>query len=151
MAGRGDVSRRSRETDSNPKGCRVRPHKIYLTNLPERKRGDMTSTTERLEIPALPDSAILMVEVGSTAHGTGIPGGEDHDQLAVVVESPEQLMGLDEKGFRTVMQRTQPEGSRSGPGDIDRTLHSLRRFIRCLLYTSPSPRDRTRSRMPSSA
>ena len=24
-------------------------------------------------------------------------------------------------------------------------------FIRCLLYTSPSPRDRTRSRMPSSA
>ena len=25
------------------------------------------------------------------------------------------------------------------------------RFIVCLLYTSPSPRDRTRSRMPSSA
>ena len=26
-----------------------------------------------------------------------------------------------------------------------------RRFYTCLLYTSPSPRDRTRSRMPSSA
>ena len=25
------------------------------------------------------------------------------------------------------------------------------RFLNCLLYTSPSPRDRTRSRMPSSA
>ena len=25
------------------------------------------------------------------------------------------------------------------------------RYITCLLYTSPSPRDRTRSRMPSSA
>ena len=25
------------------------------------------------------------------------------------------------------------------------------RFMGCLLYTSPSPRDRTRSRMPSSA
>ena len=25
------------------------------------------------------------------------------------------------------------------------------RLISCLLYTSPSPRDRTRSRMPSSA
>ncbi|WDT36782.1 hypothetical protein PVA38_11070 [Streptococcus pneumoniae D39] len=24
-------------------------------------------------------------------------------------------------------------------------------YINCLLYTSPSPRDRTRSRMPSSA
>ena len=27
----------------------------------------------------------------------------------------------------------------------------LRGLCRCLLYTSPSPRDRTRSRMPSSA
>ena len=26
-----------------------------------------------------------------------------------------------------------------------------RQFLSCLLYTSPSPRDRTRSRMPSSA
>ena len=26
-----------------------------------------------------------------------------------------------------------------------------KRFNSCLLYTSPSPRDRTRSRMPSSA
>ena len=33
-----------------------------------------------------------------------------------------------------------------GAGDKDRTAS-----IRCLLYTSPSPRDRTRSRMPSSA
>ena len=28
---------------------------------------------------------------------------------------------------------------------------ALNAFLRCLLYTSPSPRDRTRSRMPSSA
>ena len=27
----------------------------------------------------------------------------------------------------------------------------LDRYVICLLYTSPSPRDRTRSRMPSSA
>ena len=27
----------------------------------------------------------------------------------------------------------------------------VEKFINCLLYTSPSPRDRTRSRMPSSA
>ena len=36
--------------------------------------------------------------------------------------------------------------------DVD--LHSHREFeesMTCLLYTSPSPRDRTRSRMPSSA
>ena len=29
--------------------------------------------------------------------------------------------------------------------------HRLGNFLACLLYTSPSPRDRTRSRMPSSA
>ena len=28
---------------------------------------------------------------------------------------------------------------------------NMEQAIRCLLYTSPSPRDRTRSRMPSSA
>ena len=30
-------------------------------------------------------------------------------------------------------------------------INYLAQKIRCLLYTSPSPRDRTRSRMPSSA
>ncbi|MEX2557785.1 MAG: nucleotidyltransferase domain-containing protein [Actinomycetota bacterium] len=91
-----------------------------------------------LEIPPLPDTTILLVEVGSTAHGTGIPGGEDHDELGVVVEKPEQVVGLDERGFATIMQRTQPEGVRSGPGDIDRTLHSLRRFVRLAASGNPS-------------
>jgi hypothetical protein len=91
-----------------------------------------------LEIPPLPANTILLVEVGSTAHGTGIPGGEDHDELGVVVESPDEVVGLDEHGFTTVMQRTQPEGSRSGPGDIDRTLHSLRRFVRLAASGNPS-------------
>ena len=34
-------------------------------------------------------------------------------------------------------------------GNADRDIDTLQRI--CLLYTSPSPRDRTRSRMPSSA
>ena len=34
--------------------------------------------------------------------------------------------------------------------DLDK-YHELRKIKPCLLYTSPSPRDRTRSRMPSSA
>jgi hypothetical protein len=91
-----------------------------------------------MEIPPLPELTILLVEVGSTAHGTGIPGGEDHDELGVVVETPAQILGLDERGFETVMQRTQPEGSRSGPGDVDRTLHSLRRFVRLAASGNPS-------------
>ena len=91
-----------------------------------------------LEIPPLPESTILLVEVGSTAHGTGLPGGEDHDEMGVVIERPEDVLGLDERGFTTVMQRTQPEGTRSGPGDTDRTLHSLRRFLRLAAGGNPS-------------
>lgn len=36
------------------------------------------------------------------------------------------------------MQRTQPEGSRSGPGDTDRQLYSLRKFVRLALGGNPS-------------
>ena len=83
---------------------------------PVRGGDRVTGMPDRLEIPPLPETTILLVEVGSTAHGTGIPGGEDHDEMGVVVESPEQLVGLDEGGFRTVMQRTQPDGMSLGPG-----------------------------------
>ena len=38
------------------------------------------------------------------------------------------------------------------PPDAKRTIGSIfAKRAACLLYTSPSPRDRTRSRMPSSA
>ena len=50
------------------------------------------------------------------------------------------------------------EGEAADPVRINRSLKSLFATglfadvtMRCLLYTSPSPRDRTRSRMPSSA
>ena len=35
--------------------------------------------------------------------------------------------------------------------ELVRNLMFCAQFVHCLLYTSPSPRDRTRSRMPSSA
>ena len=38
-----------------------------------------------------------------------------------------------------------------GKGSMMRLGDTDREAIPCLLYTSPSPRDRTRSRMPSSA
>ena len=37
------------------------------------------------------------------------------------------------------------------PPLAEREVHSVDLIYDCLLYTSPSPRDRTRSRMPSSA
>ena len=48
-----------------------------------------------------------------------------------------------------------PDSKSAGDSQIARELFKFdyveRVFIICLLYTSPSPRDRTRSRMPSSA
>ena len=36
-------------------------------------------------------------------------------------------------------------------GDSNRGVLKIEHFCSCLLYTSPSPRDRQKSRMPSSA
>lgn len=89
------------------------------------------------QLPPLPKSLILLVEVGSTAFGTGLPGTEDHDELGVMLEDPEQVLGLSE-GFQTVMHRTQPQGVPSEPGDTDRTLYSLRHFCRLAAQGNPS-------------
>ena len=87
--------------------------------------------------PPFPEGMILLVEVGSTAHGTGLPGGEDHDETAVVVERPEQVLGLGPT-LANHMQRTQPEGRRSGPGDTDRQVYSLRSFLAMASAGNPS-------------
>ena len=49
-----------------------------------------------------------------------------------------------------VLQALQVAGGGAARGPAGRLRGSDRRQV-CLLYTSPSPRDRTRSRMPSSA
>lgn len=85
----------------------------------------------------LPWASCLVVEVGSTAHGTGIPGGEDFDECCVVMESERAVFGLG-RGVQNYMQRTQSEGSRSGPGDVDRQVYSLREFLRLAAAGNPS-------------
>lgn len=88
------------------------------------------------EIMPYPENMILLVEVGSTAHGTGLPGGEDHDETAVVIETPKQV--LCNKELKNRMERTQPEGVRSGPGDVDRQIYSLRSFLKLCCAGNPS-------------
>ena len=45
-----------------------------------------------------------------------------------------------------------PRGYRNDPGANKKVkTKSVAQFVICLLYTSPSPRDRQKSRMPSSA
>ena len=65
----------------------------------------------------------------------------------VVIASAEQIAGGGE-----AIPEAAARGARAGTASRINTLFSIPMlFFICLLYTSPSPRDRTRSRMPSSA
>lgn len=88
-----------------------------------------------MTIQALPVNTILQVEVGSTAHGTGLEGHEDHDEIVVALESMPEVFFHPRPG---AMQRTRPEGVRSGPGDTDRQIYSLRKFVHLALTGNPS-------------
>ena len=78
-----------------------------------------------------------------------------YNHIAYVLQAPENAMDqynriadailtLDTMAERICIMESEPERSKE-----------MRRLLvdnySCLLYTSPSPRDRTRSRMPSSA
>ncbi|NYE00860.1 hypothetical protein BJY21_002044 [Kineosphaera limosa] len=82
------------------------------------------------------ENEILRVEVGSTAHGISV-GNDDLDLMAVYVETPEQLLGIAEHAEHYV-SRTQPEGARSGPGDVDYVAYSLRKFLRLATVGNPT-------------
>jgi len=83
-------------------------------------------------------ATILRATVGSTVHGLHHGGQDDRDEMAVFVEPPEFLLGLRRArglrgglyGFEHYVWRTQPEGARSGPGDLDLVAYSLRKYVR---------------------
>lgn len=79
---------------------------------------------------------ILRGVVGSTAHGTGVEAEEDRDELAVFVEPPELVCGLERLDH--YVYRDQPEGVRSQAGDLDLTMYSLRRYCRLASDGNPS-------------
>jgi hypothetical protein len=90
------------------------------------------------ELPPYPPTTILVVEVGSTAHGTGLPGGEDHDETAIWIESPGDVFALRDYDKRAISQRTKPNGVPSEPGDTDRNLYTLRHFLSLAASGNPS-------------
>lgn len=73
---------------------------------------------------------------GSAAHGLNIPGNEDTDLMGVCLEPPSYVIGLER--FEQDVYRTQPDGARSGPGDIDRTIYGARKFCRLALSGNPT-------------
>ena len=103
--------------------------------------------------------------VTAAARGLGVGRTALHARIAkspqlqqVLQEEREALVDMAESALRAeVLDRNMtaiiwtlkasPEAKRRGWGER----HEMTGAEGCLLYTSPSPRDRTRSRMPSSA
>lgn len=79
---------------------------------------------------------ILRGVVGSTSHGTAIEGQDDRDEMGVFIEPPEYVCGL--HPLDHYIYRDKPEGVRSGPGDLDLTMYSLRKFCRLAEQGNPS-------------
>lgn len=82
------------------------------------------------------DGCILRAVVGSNVHGLSNPGTDDRDEMGVCIEPPEYVLGL--RPFEHWVFRTQPEGAPSGPGDLDLTIYSLRKFCRLAAKGSPT-------------
>jgi uncharacterized protein len=80
---------------------------------------------------------ILRTVVGSGVHGIAIEGTDDHDEMGVFVEPPGTVLGLGQPVDHYVF-RTQPEGARSGPGDTDLVLYSLRKYLRLATKGNPT-------------
>ena len=88
---------------------------------------------------------ILRATVGSTVHGLHHGGQDDRDEMAVFVEPPEYRLGLKlarqgrkQHPLEHWIERTQPEGVRSGPGDLDLVAYNLRKYLRLALKGHPT-------------
>lgn len=81
---------------------------------------------------------LLRVEVGSTAHGTGLPGGEDYDELAIMADPYDSMVGIAPFKETITWRPGRAEGERSQPGDYDLVVHGARKFCRLAAQGNPS-------------
>lgn len=79
---------------------------------------------------------ILRTQVGSGVHGVTIDDQDDRDEMGICVEPAEFVVGL--RRFEQYEFRTQPFGHRSGPGDLDLIVYSLRKWMRLALQGNPT-------------
>jgi uncharacterized protein len=79
---------------------------------------------------------ILKCLVGSGVHGTAVDGQDDRDEMGICVEPPEYVIGL--QRFEQYIFRTQPDGARSGPGDLDLVVYGLRKWVRLAASGNPT-------------
>lgn len=125
-----------------------------MTKFGERPRGPQMVFAEDLRLDTVPamseqpnveygdrgvalPNEILRSVVGSGVHGIAIEGTDDHDEMGVYIEPPEWVLGV-ERHREDYIWRTQPEGVRSGHGDTDLVLYSLRKYLRLAIKGNPT-------------
>lgn len=86
-------------------------------------------------------NTILRVQVGSGVHGTSVAGTDDRDEMGVCIEPREYVIGLktfEQYEHHTAWERPGGLANRSGPGDLDIVIYSLRKFVRLAMNGNPS-------------
>lgn len=87
------------------------------------------------------ENTVLLGQVGSGLHGV-TTGDDDRDELGVCIEPPEYAIPFmahgDKPKFEQYIYRTQPEGVRSGKGDLDLVVYSLRKWARLAAQGNPT-------------
>ncbi|WP_280224977.1 DNA polymerase beta superfamily protein [Nocardia farcinica] len=78
---------------------------------------------------------VLRGQVGSGLHGV-TTGSDDRDEMGVCIEPPQYVIGTGR--FEQYQYRTQPEGVRSGAGDLDLVVYSLRKWARLAAQGNPT-------------
>ena len=76
--------------------------------------------------------------VGSTLAGLSLGNG-DRDEMGICIEPRDAVTGLDY--FKFYKWRSQPEGTPSGPGDLDLTVYGLRHWMRLAVNGNPTILD----------
>jgi len=120
---------------------RNRVDELGLSEIPIQRQGGITGERIIVELPGVedPDRVKNILKTTAQLEWRLVYGGPAPDRETLLVEHGGEL----------------PIEMEILPGDARRNLggnlYLVSRVSTCLLYTSPSPRDRTRSRMPSSA
>jgi len=81
-------------------------------------------------------TTVLRTEVGSGLYGLAIEGTDDRDEMGVCVEDKEFVLGIGK--FDQYEFRTKPQGVRSGSGDLDLNIYSLRKYVRLTVHGNPT-------------
>jgi hypothetical protein len=86
-------------------------------------------------------NTILRIQVGSGLMGISVNGTDDRDEMGVCIEPPLYVIGLREFELyehHTAWEREGGLRNRSGHGDLDENVYSLRKFTRLALAGNPS-------------